>query len=73
MMHTLSDAMADSLPVEWRERADALRDIVVDNVRAGDVVVVKGSNGSRMAPIVAALKDRHAAPADDTLLAPANA
>jgi UDP-N-acetylmuramoyl-tripeptide--D-alanyl-D-alanine ligase len=73
LMHTLADALADSLPVEWRERADALRDIVVDNVRAGDVVVVKGSNGSRMAPIVAALKDRHAAPADDTLLAPANA
>jgi UDP-N-acetylmuramyl pentapeptide synthase len=32
-------------------------------VQAGDIVIVKGSNGSRMAPIVGALKERHAAPA----------
>ncbi len=76
MMRALADATSDRLPVEWRDRASELQEAVVDGVRAGDVVVVKGSNGSRMAPIVAALKARHAqtiATADDPHLAPANA
>ena len=42
--------------------AAALQPAVLDAVRGGDVVVVKGSNGSRMAPLVAALKERDAAP-----------
>ena len=38
--------------------ADTRRTKLVRGVRAGDVVMVKGSNGSRMGPIVAALR-RH--------------
>ena len=58
MMSALADALDGRLAVEWRPSADALRPVVLDTVRAGDIVVVKGSNGSRMAPIVAALKDQ---------------
>ncbi len=66
MMRSLADALDGRVPVEWRETAAALQPAVLDAVRSGDIVVVKGSNGSRMAPIVGALKDRNAAdsPAD---------
>jgi UDP-N-acetylmuramoyl-tripeptide--D-alanyl-D-alanine ligase len=40
----------------WAERSDGIRDALLDAIRPGDVVVVKGSNGSRMAPLVEALK-----------------
>jgi UDP-N-acetylmuramoyl-tripeptide--D-alanyl-D-alanine ligase len=60
MMHALADALGTSIPVEWRGTAAELQPAVLDAVGSGDVVVVKGSNGSRMAPIVAALKDHHA-------------
>jgi UDP-N-acetylmuramoyl-tripeptide--D-alanyl-D-alanine ligase (EC 6.3.2.10) len=63
MMRSLADALAGRVTVEWRERAADLQVAVVNEVKAGDVVVVKGSNGSRMAPIVGALKDHHATPA----------
>jgi UDP-N-acetylmuramoyl-tripeptide--D-alanyl-D-alanine ligase len=63
MMKSLADALSTRLPVEWRSTAADLAPTVLDAVRAGDVVVIKGSNGSRMAPIVGALKTRHAAPA----------
>ena len=63
MMKSLADALSTQVPVEWRTRAADLEPAVLDTVHAGDVVVVKGSNGSRMGPIVGALKARHAAPA----------
>ena len=63
MMRSLADALAGRLTVEWRNAAKDLQPSVVNTVKAGDIVVVKGSNGSRMAPIVTALKDHHAAPA----------
>lgn len=63
MMKSLADALSTRMPVEWRTRAADLEPVVLDTVHAGDVVVVKGSNGSRMGPIVGALKARHAAPA----------
>ena len=71
MMRALADAIETRVPVEWRERAADLQPIVLDTVTAGDIVVVKGSNGSRMAPIVAALKARASEP--HRLVAPANA
>ena len=37
-----------------------LCDALVDQVVAGDVVMIKGSNGSKMGSIVQALKERHA-------------
>ena len=63
MMRSLADALAGRVPVEWRDKASELQPAVLNSVKSGDIVVVKGSNGSRMASIVGALKDRHAAPA----------
>ena len=60
MMRSLADALEGRAVIEWRDVAADLEPIVLESVGAGDVVVVKGSNGSRMAPIVAALKDHFA-------------
>ncbi len=60
LMQALASALKGHVAVEWRRAAADLQPTVVDAVRNGDVVVVKGSNGSRMAPIVDALKERHA-------------
>lgn len=40
----------------WRDTSEALSAPLLEAVRAGDVVMVKGSFGSRMAPLVEALK-----------------
>ena len=61
MMRSLADALAGRANVEWRNAAADLQRTIVGTVKNGDVVIVKGSNGSRMAPIVEALKTRHAA------------
>ncbi len=61
MMRSLADTLFErGVPCEWRAAAADLQPIVLDTVRAGDVVVIKGSNGSRMGPIVGALKQHHA-------------
>ena len=58
----LSQVLFRSLPAErrglWGEAAPDIEGPVADSIRAGDVVMVKGSNGSRMGPLVAALKER---------------
>jgi UDP-N-acetylmuramoyl-tripeptide--D-alanyl-D-alanine ligase len=58
----LTHALFMRLPPErrglWGEAAAAIQDALADGIRTGDVVMVKGSNGSRMGPLVAALKDR---------------
>ena len=58
----LSHALFMHLPPEmrglWGETAAAIEGALADGIGAGDVVMVKGSNGSRMGPLVAALKDR---------------
>ena len=41
-----------------RARASELEPLVLDAIRAGDVVTVKGSHGSRMGPIVKAILAR---------------
>ena len=40
--------------------------VLLATVRAGDVVMIKGSNGSRMAPLVAALIARHSPAKSDS-------
>ena len=45
----------------WAESSDGLAERLLDTVRPGDVVMIKGSLGSRMAPLVEALKTRFAA------------
>jgi UDP-N-acetylmuramyl pentapeptide synthase len=44
----------------WTERSSELTDEVARTLRGGDIAMVKGSNGSRMGPLVAALRDRFA-------------
>jgi len=52
-------ALDDALPAAMRgghaETSDALTAAVLDDIHAGDVVMIKGSLGSRMSVIVDAL------------------
>jgi UDP-N-acetylmuramoyl-tripeptide--D-alanyl-D-alanine ligase len=41
---------------------------VIEAIQGGDIVMVKGSNGSRMGPLVAALREHFRAPAISTPL-----
>jgi UDP-N-acetylmuramoyl-tripeptide--D-alanyl-D-alanine ligase len=59
LMKNLFDALPANRQGGYAADSAALEPIVLDAVRAGDVVTVKGSNGSRMARIVTALKTRY--------------
>ena len=52
----LYDAVPASRRAHWAEKADALQAPLFAALRGGDVVMIKASNGSRMGPLVAALK-----------------
>lgn len=45
-----------------RRTAAELEEAIVSDIHAGDIVMVKGSNGSRMSRIVAAIR-KHYSPA----------
>ena len=60
MMKHLFDALPERLRSRWSPTSAGLTDAVLEAVGGGDAVMIKGSNGSRMAPIVAALKEAHA-------------
>ncbi|MDH7799593.1 MULTISPECIES: UDP-N-acetylmuramoylalanyl-D-glutamyl-2,6-diaminopimelate--D-alanyl-D-alanine ligase [unclassified Beijerinckia] len=60
MMKHLFDALPERLRQRWSPTSAGLTDAVLEAVGGGDAVMIKGSNGSRMAPIVAALKEAHA-------------
>ena len=55
-MRALAAATPSNLAVEHAPESNALVPMVLHAVKPGDVVLVKGSLGSRMAPIVDALK-----------------
>ena len=55
-MSRLSYAAPDSMRAAHRATPLELEEAVLSAVRPGDVVMVKGSNGSRMSRIVSALK-----------------
>jgi UDP-N-acetylmuramoyl-tripeptide--D-alanyl-D-alanine ligase len=59
LMKHLFDALPGTVEGAWQPSAAALEPIVVAAVRAGDMVIVKGSNASRMHAIVATLKSRY--------------
>lgn len=58
LMKHLYDALPSKLQGAWRDQARDLVPIVGAAVQRGDMVIVKGSNGSRMRAIVDALKNR---------------
>jgi UDP-N-acetylmuramoyl-tripeptide--D-alanyl-D-alanine ligase len=60
LMHALWQALPSERRGAYAETAAALEPKVVAAVRAGDAVMVKGSLGSRMGPIVKALERRYA-------------
>ena len=55
-MRTLWEALPSGARGGYAETAAALEPVVLDAVRAGDVVMVKGSLGSKMGSIVKALE-----------------
>jgi UDP-N-acetylmuramoyl-tripeptide--D-alanyl-D-alanine ligase len=67
LMKHLYDALPKARRGGYASDSAALEAAVLDGVRGGDVVTVKGSNGSRMGRIVSALKARYPlAATDDT-------
>jgi UDP-N-acetylmuramoyl-tripeptide--D-alanyl-D-alanine ligase len=63
LMRSLYRALPDARQGGYANEPEALAPILLAGVRSGDVVMVKGSFGSRMAPLVEALK-RHFESAD---------
>ncbi|MEZ6022492.1 MAG: UDP-N-acetylmuramoyl-tripeptide--D-alanyl-D-alanine ligase [Hyphomonadaceae bacterium] len=54
-MAALMEALPPSRRGGYAETADALIPIIAGSLRAGDIVLVKGSNGSKMSRVVSAL------------------
>ena len=42
----------------WAQESSGIQSALLDTVSAGDAVMIKGSNGSRMAPLVAAVREK---------------
>ncbi|MDF2618288.1 MAG: UDP-N-acetylmuramoylalanyl-D-glutamyl-2,6-diaminopimelate/D-alanyl-D-alanyl ligase [Xanthobacteraceae bacterium] len=62
LMRALWEALPENRRGAWAPDARALLPLVAERLRGGDVVMVKGSNGSRMGPLVRALVERFPAP-----------
>ena len=60
-MHALWEALPSGRRGGYAETAAALEPAVLAAIRAGDAVMVKGSLGSKMGPIVKALERQFAA------------
>src|SRR5262249_62155593 len=56
LMHALWEALPSRVRGGYAETAAGLEASVLDAIRAGDAVMVKGSLGSKMRPIVSALE-----------------
>ena len=59
LMHALWEALPASCQGGYAETSAALESLVLGALQPGDAVMVKGSLGSRMAPIVKALQGRY--------------
>jgi UDP-N-acetylmuramoyl-tripeptide--D-alanyl-D-alanine ligase len=57
-MAYLRDALEDGKEAVYRENADELAAYAVDNIRPGDVLMIKSSNGTGFGRIVAALTEK---------------
>ena len=60
LTRALYEAAPASMRAAWAARSNELTDEVARELRGGDIAMIKGSNGSRMGPLVAALRDRFA-------------
>jgi UDP-N-acetylmuramoyl-tripeptide--D-alanyl-D-alanine ligase len=58
-MRALFGALEPARRGHWAERSEDLAGVLLAAVEAGDVVMVKGSLGSRMSPLVEALVRKH--------------
>jgi UDP-N-acetylmuramoyl-tripeptide--D-alanyl-D-alanine ligase len=58
LTRALFDAAPAAILAAWGGASSDIQGELIRAVRAGDVVMIKGSNGSRMAPIVSALRER---------------
>lgn len=59
-MKGLYDAAPAAIKGGYAETAEGLTDLVAGALRAGDAVMVKASNGTRLGPLTAALRTRFA-------------
>jgi UDP-N-acetylmuramoyl-L-alanyl-D-glutamate--2,6-diaminopimelate ligase len=55
-MHELWDILPKHLRGAYSEEAASMRPLLLEDVRPGDVIMIKGSLGTRMGPLVEALK-----------------
>jgi UDP-N-acetylmuramoyl-tripeptide--D-alanyl-D-alanine ligase len=62
LMRELWDSLPPAMRGGYAETAEELEPQVVAAIQAGDAIMVKGSNGSRMGPIVTTLSERFRAP-----------
>jgi UDP-N-acetylmuramoyl-tripeptide--D-alanyl-D-alanine ligase len=63
-MRALVERLPTGIEGRWADTSDELVAPLLASVRAGDVVMIKGSLGTRMAPLVAALVSRYATGGD---------
>jgi UDP-N-acetylmuramoyl-tripeptide--D-alanyl-D-alanine ligase len=59
LMRQLYDALPSDIRGAYAATAAGLEPLVLDSLRAGDIITVKGSLGSRMGPIVKAMVARY--------------
>ncbi len=57
LTRALFDAAPAPMRAAWGERARDIQGELTRALRGGDVVMIKGSNGSRMGPVVTALRE----------------
>jgi UDP-N-acetylmuramoyl-tripeptide--D-alanyl-D-alanine ligase len=62
LMRALFEALPGYRRGQWAPSAAELRPALLETVRGGDVIMVKGSNGSRMGPLAAALRSEFGPP-----------
>jgi UDP-N-acetylmuramoyl-tripeptide--D-alanyl-D-alanine ligase len=62
LMHSLFEAAPRAIRGSWAERSALLTPALFEAARGGDVLMVKGSNGSAMGPVVAALRSHFSRP-----------
>ncbi|MGH6874706.1 MAG: Mur ligase family protein, partial [Aestuariivirgaceae bacterium] len=58
LMRHLWDAVSQDRRGRYAASSEGLKQLLIEDLKAGDVVMVKGSLGSRMGPLVEAIKER---------------